>query len=52
MIDMHSKFDNIDNNGMFNALIDINNHIITSINYILSMRSTTAMEFEDTNRYG
>ena len=28
MIDMHSKYDNMHNNGMFYALIYINNYII------------------------
>ena len=28
MIDMHSKYDNMHTNGMFNALICINNHVI------------------------
>ena len=36
MIDMHSKYDNMHKNGMFYALIYINNHVINSINFILS----------------
>ena len=32
MIDMYSKYDNMHKNGMFYALICINNHIIISIN--------------------
>ena len=36
MIDMHSKYDNMHNNGIFYALICINNHIIKCINYMLS----------------
>ena len=27
MIEMHSKYDNMDKNGMFYALICINNHV-------------------------
>ena len=30
MIDMHSKYDNMHKNGMFYALICIDNHIITN----------------------
>ena len=37
MIDMHSKNDNIYKNVMFHALICINNHVITSINFMLSI---------------
>ena len=33
---MHSKYDNMHKNEMFYALICINNHLITSINYMLS----------------
>ena len=36
MIDMHSKYDNMHKNGMFCALICINNLIIACINYMLS----------------
>ena len=36
MIDMHSKFDNMHKNEMFYALLCINSHVITSINYVLS----------------
>ena len=35
MIDMHSKYDNMQNNEMFYELIYINNYIITYINCIL-----------------
>ena len=35
MIDLHLKYDNMHKNGMFYALICINNHVITSINYML-----------------
>ena len=37
MIDMHSKYDNMDTNGIFNTLICINNHVNSYINYILSL---------------
>ena len=33
---MHSNYDNMDKNGMFYALICINNHVIISINWKLS----------------
>ena len=33
---MHSMYDNIDKNEMFYFLICINNHVINSINFILS----------------
>ena len=36
MIDMHIKYDNIHKNIMYYVKICTNNHIITSINYILS----------------
>ena len=36
MIDMHSKYDIKYENEMFYALIWINNHIITCINFMLS----------------
>ena len=39
MIEMHSKYDNMHQNGMFYALICINNHIIACINCVLSMHS-------------
>ena len=39
MIDMHSKYDNMHKNGMFYALICINNHIIACVNFMLSMSS-------------
>ena len=35
MIRMHSKYDNMHMNGIFYALICINNHVITSISYML-----------------
>ena len=37
MINMYSKYDNMHMNVMFYALIYINNHIITSISYMLSL---------------
>ena len=37
MIDMYSKYDNMHTNGMFYALICINNHIIEFINCMLSV---------------
>ena len=37
MIDMHSKYDNMHKNGMFYALICINNHIIACIDFVLSI---------------
>ena len=36
MIDIHSKHNNMHKNGMFNALISLNNHIITCIDCMLS----------------
>ena len=41
MVDMHSKYDNMDTNGMFYALICINNHII--ICYQLFLVSLSCM---------
>ena len=35
MIDMHSKYDNMHTNGIFNVLIYINNHVNSCINYML-----------------
>ena len=37
MLSMHSKYNNIHKNEMFNALICINNHVIMSINCMLSL---------------
>ena len=37
MIDMHLKYDNMLTNGIFNALICINNHVNSIINYMLSL---------------
>ena len=37
MIDTHSKYDNMHKNGIFYVLIYINNHVISGINYILSI---------------
>ena len=34
---MHSMYNNMDKNGMFYALIYINNHVITYINCMLSI---------------
>ena len=41
MIEMHSKYDNMHTNGMFNALICINNYVNLCVNCMLSnvMRS-------------
>ena len=39
MIEMHSKYNNMHQNGMFYALIYINNHIIACINCVLSTTS-------------
>ena len=51
IIDMHAKYDNIHENGMFNALICINNHIITSINFMLSiLQSINCIERERAGR--
>ena len=36
MIDMNAKYDNMHKNEIVYVLICINNHIITSINFILS----------------
>ena len=35
MIDMHSKYDNMHRNGMFDTLICINNHIIACVSCML-----------------
>ena len=37
MIDMYSKYDNMYKNGMFDAFICINNHVIIYINCMLSI---------------
>ena len=37
MMNMHSKYNNMHKNKMFYALNCINNHVITSISYVLSM---------------
>ena len=37
MIDMHSKYDNMHRNRIFNALNCINNHVNSFRNYMLSM---------------
>ena len=37
MIDMHSKYDNMDTNGIFNTLICIDNHVNSYINCMLSL---------------
>ena len=37
MMNMHSKYDNMCNNGIFYALICIINHVIRSISYMLSI---------------
>ena len=36
MIDMRSKYDNMQTNGIFNASICINNHVNSCINCMLS----------------
>ena len=36
MIDIHSKYDNMNKNVMFYGLICINNHVISGINCMLS----------------
>ena len=36
MIDMQLKYDNMHTNGIFNALICVNNHVNSCINCILS----------------
>ena len=36
MLDMHSKYDNMNTNGIFNALICINNHVNSCIKCMLS----------------
>ena len=46
-IDIHSKYDNMHKNGMFYALIYINNHIIICINCMLScVKSIIYKKFE------
>ena len=41
MIDIHSKHDNMNKNEMFYALICINKHIISCVNYMLLVGKTT-----------
>ena len=36
MIEMHSKYDNMHTNGMFYALICINNHVLSCLDCMLS----------------
>ena len=36
MRNMRSKYDNMHRNGILKALISLNNHVITSISYMLS----------------
>ena len=43
MIDMHSKYDNMHTNEIFNAIISINNHVNSCINCMLLV-STTAYD--------
>ena len=43
MIDIHSKRDNMGKNGMFYALICINNHIIRCIDYMLSINTSSSI---------
>ena len=45
MIDMHSKYDNMHENGMFYALICINNHIVTCLNCMLFVGSNNALKW-------
>ena len=45
MIDMHSKYDNTYENGIFYDFICINNHIIVCINYILSIYNKMDLVF-------
>ena len=40
MIDMHLKYDNMPTNGIFNALICINNHVNSYISCMLSVLIT------------
>ena len=42
MIEMHSKFDNMHTNRIFNALICINNHVNSCTNCMLSSRIHTS----------
>ena len=37
MIDMYSQYDNMHTNRIFNALICINNHVNSCINWMLSI---------------
>ena len=50
MINMHSKYDNMHENGMFNAIIYINNHLIKSIGYLsLFTIQNFKIKFEDSS---
>ena len=42
MIDMHLKYDNMHKNGMFYALICINNHVIACLGCMLSRNALEA----------
>ena len=45
MIDMHSKYDKMHTNGIFNSLICINNHVNSYINYMLSQLMCGRLSF-------
>ena len=47
MIDIHSKYDNMHKNGMFYALICINNHIFSCIICMLSITSLNVTSIFD-----
>ena len=45
MIDMHSKYDNMHSKGIFNALVCINNHVNSCINFMLSSSSAKKISY-------
>ena len=47
MMNMHSKYDNMHRNGMFYALLYINNHENTSISCMLSLVNLQTSSLED-----
>ena len=51
MIDMHSKYDNMYKNRIFDVLICINNHIITCIDCMLLMSMADLVAIGVKTRY-
>ena len=50
MMNMHSKCENMQGNGMFNALIYINSHVNTSKSFMLSIASLCNLANDSTTR--